>query len=35
VCPSTLTYNWKQEIEKFFDGQNVIIVEGTMTEREF
>ena len=35
VCPATLTYNWKAEIEKFFEGQTVCVVEGSQSERDF
>ena len=35
ICPTTLTYNWKNEIEKFFDGVNVSVVESTPSEREY
>jgi TATA-binding protein-associated factor len=34
ICPNTLTYNWKSEIEKFFEGQNVCVVEVLQHERE-
>ena len=28
ICPTTLTFNWKAEIQKFFIGQKVHVVEG-------
>ena len=34
ICPTTLTYNWKYEVDKFFDGQKVVVVDGTQSERE-
>ena len=35
ICPTTLTYNWKYEIQKFFEGQSVCVVEGSQSERDF
>lgn len=34
ICPTTLTYNWKSEIQKFFDGQSVCVIEGAQSERD-
>ena len=34
ICPTTLTYNWKYEVQKFFVGQNVCVIEGSQAERE-
>lgn len=33
VTPSTLTYNWKQEINRFSPMKSVLIVDGTKDER--
>ncbi len=33
VCPKTLLYNWKLEVEKFFPGFKVAIYDGTPRER--
>jgi len=34
ICPTSLTYNWLNEINKFFEGFNAVVVEGTPAERE-
>ncbi|WP_054968517.1 DEAD/DEAH box helicase [Alicyclobacillus ferrooxydans] len=34
VCPASLTYNWKSEIEKFAPGLHAVIVTGDKAERE-
>ena len=34
ICPTTLTFNWVNEIEKFFIDQNVAVIEGSTAERE-
>lgn len=33
VCPTTITYNWKLEIARYFDGVRVQVYEGTQAER--
>ncbi|UII58686.1 DEAD/DEAH box helicase (plasmid) [Cytobacillus spongiae] len=33
VCPSSLTYNWDNEIEKFYPELNTIIMDGNRQER--
>lgn len=33
VCPSSLLYNWQEEIEKFSEGLKVVILMGTPQER--
>src|SRR5690606_40562011 len=33
VCPSSLTYNWRSELEKFTPELQAIIVDGNNTER--
>lgn len=33
ICPTTITYNWKAEIKKYFDGINVAIYEGSSDEK--
>ncbi|WP_306471855.1 DEAD/DEAH box helicase [Bacillus sp. AFS015802] len=33
VCPSSLTYNWKSECEKFAPGLNTLILDGNKAER--
>ena len=30
VCPTSITYNWKVEIGKYFDGIRVIVYEGSI-----
>lgn len=34
VCPASLTYNWKREIEKFAPALNAVIICGSVKERE-
>jgi SNF2 family DNA or RNA helicase len=34
VCPTTITYNWKAEIAKYFDGIRVGIYEGSADEKK-
>jgi len=29
VCPTTITHNWYSEINKFFDGANAVVFEGS------
>ncbi len=29
VCPTSITYNWRNEIKKYFDGIRVAIYEGS------
>ncbi|MFC5465947.1 SNF2 helicase associated domain-containing protein [Lederbergia graminis] len=33
VCPSSLTYNWRSELEKFTPELQAVIVDGNKTER--
>lgn len=33
VCPTTITYNWRAEVNRYFDGIKVAIYEGSATER--
>ncbi|GKV55316.1 helicase SNF [Sporosarcina sp. NCCP-2222] len=33
VCPSSLTYNWKQEVEKFAPALKAVIVDGDRKKR--
>jgi TATA-binding protein-associated factor len=33
VCPTSITYNWRAEIMKYFDGIRVAIYEGSSTEK--
>lgn len=33
VCPTTITYNWKAEIAKYFKGIRVGIYEGSAEEK--
>ena len=33
VTPSSLTYNWRNETEKFLPGKRVLIIEGSREER--
>ena len=34
VCPTTITYNWKAEINKYFDNIRVAIYEGSAEEKK-
>lgn len=34
VCPSSLTLNWKAEIEKFANNLNTIVIGGTLSKRK-
>ena len=34
VCPTSLVYNWKDEIEKFAPSLNCIVVSGNKSQRE-
>ncbi|MBU3192081.1 DEAD/DEAH box helicase [Clostridium bowmanii] len=34
VCPTSLVYNWKEEIEKFAPSINCIVVSGNKSQRE-
>jgi superfamily II DNA or RNA helicase len=34
VCPTSLTYNWKEEFHKFHPGLNVKVIDGTPTQRK-
>ena len=29
VCPTTITYNWKAEVARYFDGIRVAVYEGS------
>jgi SNF2 family DNA or RNA helicase len=33
VCPSSLTYNWLSEIDKFASNMHAVVVDGNKTER--
>ncbi len=33
VCPTTITYNWRSEIRKYFDNIRVGIYEGSSAEK--
>ena len=33
VCPTSITYNWRAEIKKYFDGIRVAIYEGSSAEK--
>ena len=33
VCPTSITYNWRNEIRKYFDGIRVAIYEGSAQEK--
>ena len=33
VCPTTITYNWKAEINKYFDGIRIGIYEGSSQQK--
>lgn len=28
VCPTSLTYNWLAEVDKFFDGFKAVVIDG-------
>ncbi|MCX7715028.1 MAG: DEAD/DEAH box helicase [Clostridia bacterium] len=34
ICPSALTYNWLNEIQRFSPSSNALIIDGTKKERE-
>ncbi|TNV71420.1 hypothetical protein FGO68_gene7089 [Halteria grandinella] len=34
VCPTTITYNWKMEIGRYFEGVRVAVYEGSTGERK-
>ncbi|NGX40620.1 MAG: RNA polymerase-associated protein RapA [Candidatus Anoxychlamydiales bacterium] len=34
VCPTTLLYNWQEEVNKFSPKTNVIVVDGTPNQRK-
>ena len=34
ICPTTLTFNWLHEVEKFFLDQKVAVIEGGPAERD-
>jgi SNF2 family DNA or RNA helicase len=34
VCPTSLTYNWLAEVNKFFIGFNAVVLDGSQTQRE-
>ncbi|NGX60795.1 MAG: RNA polymerase-associated protein RapA [Chlamydiae bacterium] len=34
VCPTSLTYNWKEEFHKFHPGIQVLVVDGTPIQRK-
>jgi len=34
VCPTSLLYNWKEELSKFHPGMDVLVVDGTPAQRK-
>jgi SNF2 family DNA or RNA helicase len=34
VCPTSLTYNWLAEVDKFFTGFKAVVVDGSQQQRD-
>lgn len=34
ICPTSLTYNWLAEVNKFFTGFKAVVLEGSQQQRE-
>ena len=35
ICPSSLTLNWQNEVNKFAEGLQTLVIRGTLAERKY